>query len=210
MVRIKQEQQQQVMGQTRHRLLKAAAVEFARAGFAGANINTISNAAGFAKGTIYNYFASKQALLLALIDTTAQEQLVFMLERSRLEADPRRRLERFFQAGFEFVALYLPQASVVFNSLNDSDETLKAHIFGVYQPLIQFLADEILVLGIQQGVFRPVEPGPTALLLMTIYLGTTSQHDAQGHAWLDPLQVASLVLDGLFNWQEPPHDQPVS
>ncbi|MGB8214405.1 MAG: TetR/AcrR family transcriptional regulator [Anaerolineales bacterium] len=197
MSRIKQAEHQQIMEQTRQRLLEAAAVEFARAGFAGANINRISTTAGYAKGTIYNYFPSKQAVLLALIDATAQAHLDFMLEQARPETEPRRRLERFFQAGFAFTALYLPQATVVFNCLNGSDEGLKTHIYAVYQPLIQFLAGEILAPGIQQGLFRPVEPGPTALLLMTIYMGTTSQHDAQGKPWLDPLQVTSLILNGL-------------
>ena len=197
MVRLKQGEHKQMMEQTRQRLLDAAAAEFARTGYPGANINTISTAAGYAKGTIYNYFPSKKALLLALIDVTAQEHLDFMLERSRPETDPRRRLERFFQAGFEFVALYLSRARVIFNSLNGSDETLKAHVYEVYQPLIQYLAEGILAPGIQQGVFRPVEPGPTALLLMTIYMGTSSQHDAQGQPWLNPLQVVRLVLDGL-------------
>ena len=197
MVRIKQGERQHVLEQGRYRLLKAAAEEFARSGYQGANINTISIAAGFAKGTIYNYFPSKQALLLALIDATAQEHLDFMLERARPGTSPRRRLELFFQAGFEFVALFLPQASVVFNTLNGSDEVLKAHIFEVYQPLIQFLASEILEPGVQQGVFRPMDPDKTALLLMTIYMGTTSQHDAQGHPWLDPSQVTGLLLNGL-------------
>ncbi len=197
MVRVKEGERQELKEKTRQRLLEAAAVEFAHAGYPGANINTISTAAGYAKGTIYNYFPSKLALLLALIDATAKEHLDFMLEKSRPETDPRQRLERFFQAGFEFVALHFHEASVLFNSLNSSDETLKAHIFEVYQPLIQFLAGEILLPGIQQGVFRPVEPSPTALLLMTIYMGTSSQHDAQGHPWLDPLQVVGLVLDGL-------------
>jgi AcrR family transcriptional regulator len=44
---------------TRARLLTAAAAEFARAGFERASVDAISLAAGYAKGTIYNYFPSK-------------------------------------------------------------------------------------------------------------------------------------------------------
>ena len=50
---------EQVLAQTRQQLLDAAAVEFTREGYASANINRISKTAGFAKGTIYNYFPSK-------------------------------------------------------------------------------------------------------------------------------------------------------
>ena len=53
---------------TRGRLLTAAAQEFARAGFERANIDTISLAAGYAKGTIYNYFPSKEELFLAVVE----------------------------------------------------------------------------------------------------------------------------------------------
>jgi hypothetical protein len=38
------------LAETRQRLLEAAASEFAREGYTGANINRISQAAGFAKG----------------------------------------------------------------------------------------------------------------------------------------------------------------
>src|SRR6266566_647710 len=57
----------------RARLLAAAAQEFARAGLERANVDAISLAAGYAKGTIYNYFASKEELFLAVVqDASAQ------------------------------------------------------------------------------------------------------------------------------------------
>ncbi len=58
---------------TRARLLAAAAQEFARAGLERANVDAISLAAGYAKGTIYNYFTSKEELFLAVVeDASAQ------------------------------------------------------------------------------------------------------------------------------------------
>ena len=58
---------------TRARLLAAAAHEFALAGLERASVDAISLAAGYAKGTIYNYFASKEELFLAVVqDASAQ------------------------------------------------------------------------------------------------------------------------------------------
>ncbi len=58
---------------TRRRLLAAAAQEFARAGLERASVDAISLAAGYAKGTIYNYFPSKEELFLAVVeDASAQ------------------------------------------------------------------------------------------------------------------------------------------
>jgi AcrR family transcriptional regulator len=195
--RMKPEDRQKILGQTRQRLLDSAAQEFARLGYAGANINTISTAAGYSKGTIYNYFSSKRALLLALIEAVARQHFEFIVERVRPEPDPAHRLERFYQAGFEFVACCLPQAKVLFNTINGPDQELKAQVFEAYQPLFRFVAEEILGLGFEQGVFRFVEPSSMALLLLTIYLGTASQLNPQGIPWLDPAQVAALALNGL-------------
>lgn len=58
---------------TRQQLLAAAAQEFGRVGFEGAGIDAISLAAGFAKGTIYNYFASKEELFLAVVEEASTQ-----------------------------------------------------------------------------------------------------------------------------------------
>src|SRR5215467_8355513 len=53
---------------TRARLLSAAADGFARTGFERASVDAISLAAGYSKGTIYNYFPSKEELFLAVVE----------------------------------------------------------------------------------------------------------------------------------------------
>lgn len=50
-------------------ILDAAAAEIARFGYDRANINTIAERAGIGRGTIYLYFASKDDVLSALLDT---------------------------------------------------------------------------------------------------------------------------------------------
>jgi len=52
----------------RHRdILKAAGMLFRRQGFAATSIEEIAEQAGLSAGTVYNYFASKGDLLLALV-----------------------------------------------------------------------------------------------------------------------------------------------
>lgn len=197
MVRIKTEVREQIIGQTRLTLLNAAAEEFARQGYEPANINNISTKAGFAKGTIYNYFPSKQALLLTLIDNIAKEHLEYMQSAILAVDDPVRKLERFFQAGFEYVTSHLHRARVMFNTVNSSHQEQKNYCFQAYQPMFKLVAEQILLPGIQQGIFRQVELYPTAILLMTIYLGTASQVDEQGRPWLEPGNVADFVMNAL-------------
>jgi AcrR family transcriptional regulator len=58
---------------TRERLLAAAADEFGRVGLERSNIDAISVTAGFGKGTVYNYFVSKEELFLKVVEVaTAQ------------------------------------------------------------------------------------------------------------------------------------------
>lgn len=190
------------MTETRQLLLEAATQEFAREGYAGANINRISKAAGFAKGTIYNYFPSKRDLMLALIDQISALHLEYIDERVRQEDDPARRLEQFFEAGFAFVADYLPQARVMINNLYGPDAEFKETMFRAYLPMFDLVGREIIAPGVAQGVFRQVDPATTAQLLMTIYLGMASQPDDEGRTWIQPRQVAEFVSNALRREQQ--------
>lgn len=52
----------------RNQVLEAAAVCFARSGFHGASMSEISKQAGMSAGHIYNYFDSKDAIILAFVE----------------------------------------------------------------------------------------------------------------------------------------------
>jgi AcrR family transcriptional regulator len=186
-----------VLSETRGRLLEAAAVEFAREGYVGANINRISQAAGFAKGTIYNHFPSKRALMLTLIDEIAAAHVDFILQGVGLEEDPSQRLKRFFSAGFAFVEQHPAQARTIINVVYGPDDEFKQRVYQAYNRLFALIIQDIVGAGIARGDFRPVDPDVTAALLMTIYLGSCSQLDADGKIWLGSDQVVTFILEGL-------------
>jgi AcrR family transcriptional regulator len=185
------------MSETRRRLLDAATAEFAREGYDGANINRISRAAGYAKGTIYNYFPSKRALMLALIDLISASHHQYLADQVREEDDPDRRLQRFFEAGFEWIVQNLPQGRVMLSMLNGPDAEFKQRMWQGYQAMHQLLIEEILTPGMEGGLFRAVDPGATAGLLMTLYLGVGTTVDEEGRSRLASEWIAGFILDGL-------------
>jgi AcrR family transcriptional regulator len=197
MPRPKKAERAEVLGETRQRLLTAATEEFARLGYEAANIDRISQAAGFAKGTIYNYFPSKRDLMLSLIESVSTLHLEYVAERVRREEDPARRLERFFEAGFNFISDYLPQSQVMIGNLYGPDPQFKETMYHAYLPMFDLVGSEIIAEGIEQGIFRQVAPQATAALLMTIYLGTASQVNEEGRPWQSASQLADFVLNGL-------------
>jgi AcrR family transcriptional regulator len=200
--RYKKEDRQEIQEQNRKLLLEAAAQEFARESYHGANTNRISKSAGFASGTIFNYFPTKKDLMLALLEETAQDHYDFVVTAVRQADDPQGRLQVFFEAGFGFIAANLAPARVMVNTVYGADEEFKQHLYQGYQPMFQFVAAEILAPGIEQNIFRPVDLVATANLLMTIYLGTASQVTEEGQFFLRSVQVADFALNALLHQGE--------
>ncbi len=96
----------------RERILGAAEAVFARAGFNGATMAAIADAAGLPKANLHYYFGSKHALYREVLASTLHEWLVPM-DGLVPEADPRDALERYLRAKLALSAAR-PDASRVF------------------------------------------------------------------------------------------------
>jgi AcrR family transcriptional regulator len=195
--RYKNEKRKQLMEETRARLLTAAIEEFAHEGFDGASISRITQAADVATGTIYNYFPSKNELMLAVLSGIGNEHCLFIAEQIRQEANISLRVERLFEAGFDFLKKDPLKARVLFSMMMGSDATFRFHLNNTYQPMFQLISDDILIPGMQQGIFRPLDPINTTLMIMTFYLGVGSVADENGITPLDLKEVAAFVLRAL-------------
>ncbi len=183
--------------QTRQKLLEAAANEFAAKGFVGANINQISLAAGFAKGTIYNYFPSKRALMLALITEIGAQHAQFIIAQVESEEESVERIKKFFESGFAFVEQHPAQAQIAINAVFGFDTEFKDRIYAAYQELFTLLIDDIVGYGVDQQALEVQQPDSTAALLMSIYLGGSSLLGPDGRIWLDAKNVVEFVLNGI-------------
>ena len=183
--------------QTRQRLLDAAADEFARFGFEGANINRISIAAGYAKGTIYNYFSSKRDLMTALIETIATRHVAFIKDRIDPETKPKEKLAMFFQAGFSFVEQYSSQARIAISTVYGHDQEFRESLFDEYNSLFGLLQDDVLGEGMASGEFTDMDADFVSAVLMSIYLGSISLLNPDGKILLQPDQVADFILTGI-------------
>lgn len=91
-------------GDKRPRLVRAASEVFAEKGYASTRVADIAGRAGIGKGTVYEYFSSKEALLFAVFesineDVTARMNAVLADDRSARE-----QLFNLLRLGAEVVA----------------------------------------------------------------------------------------------------------
>jgi AcrR family transcriptional regulator len=140
---------------TRARILKAARNEFMRHGYSGARIERISRAARSSDRMIYYYFASKEALYLAVLEGVYSE---LGAAESRLVLDESRPLEAlrtliaftwgYYLAHPEFVALLSNE-----NLQRGRHITKSMKVKLLSRPVLDVLGT-ILAEGERQKIFR--------------------------------------------------------
>ena len=111
----------------RERILDAAIRVFAEKGFAGSRVADVARAAGVADGTIYLYFDSKDALLIAIFEEKMELIIaVAEAELTKIE-NPVERLGYFILHHIEAVDANLDLAEVMLVELRFSDKFLKEY-----------------------------------------------------------------------------------
>jgi AcrR family transcriptional regulator len=181
---------------TRAKLLAAAGEEFARVGLERANVDAISLAAGYAKGTIYNYFPSKEELFLAVVEEASAQAAASGSAPGTAAARDRLRATL---AGFcRWAGENDPLARVLVRECLMGTPGLYPRVMGAEAPLVDEL-EAIVREGAADGQIRDdVPPDLLALAIAGLADLALVQHWASDGTKLRlaeiPEQVLSLLL----------------
>jgi AcrR family transcriptional regulator len=167
-------------------ILQAAAAVFAQRGFRATRVADVATRAGLGKGTVYEYFASKEDLFLRLFDWYTSE--AFATVARELEGRPGSAIDALRRSGETFLAscqqmLPFYPLTLEFWSASTAPEfkqRLADEFRQLYRRFRAALAAPIRA-GIAQGELAPhLNPEAVAAVLVSAYDGLFLQ------AWFDP------------------------
>jgi AcrR family transcriptional regulator len=166
----------------RDQLLQAAEELFAEQGLQAAKIEHIANRAGVAVGTVYNYFADRDALLQAVMERRRQqlsEDLSTLEKRTRGQPF-RERLDAFLRGLLE----HFDHQRRFYSILVQAECTPhKTHLLnpaeGPFADVYR-LAEKLVAEGVADGSLRKESPGFLSVMLVGMARGTARR------ALLDP------------------------
>jgi AcrR family transcriptional regulator len=200
--------QELVTAARRKQILDAATQVFAEKGFHRATIKDIARVAGIADGTIYTYFPSKTAMLLAILHRLNES----MEREQQLMPEREQDLRSFFTAYLrQRMALLWPNAEVfqaVLPEMLVNDELRELYYQQVLEPTFTVAERSFQAQG-GAGQVRSIDVPLTVRAIAGLLLGLLTLQllgdEVIAQRWEElPEVLASLLFDGLQPERKPP------
>ena len=184
----------------RDRILSSAMKVFARKGFEGARVSDIAREAGIADGTLYLYFPSKDAVLIAIFEEGMQRIIDGLAKGLKAIDDPAERLKYFCRYHLKVVEDDPDLGEVLLVELRFSDKFLTEYKPGaMLDKYLEHLA-AIVAEGQRRGVFNREMPTGVAMGAIFGALDEISLHRVlQRRRRAEPRFNIEAVADSLSN-----------
>ncbi|QJT09568.1 TetR/AcrR family transcriptional regulator [Oceanidesulfovibrio marinus] len=190
----------------KNEILHHAVLLFARHGYSRTDVGAIADAAGCAKGTVYNYFNSKLTLfqetvdyvMIGLLDATSSSRAEDPLDRI---SDSVRSFLGYFDEHPEFVEILVQERSV----LRDR----RTPAYRKYRSAHRDQARALFRSLIEAGVFREIPIDNTLDIIGNTLYGTIFTNYFTGRVSSMEQQAAdikNLIMHGLLTSSSSPND----
>jgi AcrR family transcriptional regulator len=129
----------------REQILDVALEVFGRAGFDGASMNDVADAAGVTKPVLYQHFDSKRELYRALLEEVGSRLLSAIAKATADAPDGRSQTQRGFQAYFRWVAEDHDEFKLLYGGGTRRDDEFRSAIRHVTAEAAEAIAPLIAV-----------------------------------------------------------------
>jgi AcrR family transcriptional regulator len=178
-------------------IIDASVYEFANNGFKNASVNKIVEKAGISKGSLFNYFKSKNLLFDHIYQIALHEVKTYLAKvRDESEYDDFfTRFSKIINSGITFINKHPRLARIYFRLLNSDDSPHgKAIIKKLHSEAIRYLTDFVET-GIERNELRStLNPTTVAFLMESILNRILQVH------YLEIIDTKSDLLKNNNNW----------
>ncbi len=191
----------------RQRILARAQEVFAREGFRSAEVKTIAEQAGVGKATIYKFFASKEDLLLTIVEENLHRVRDIALGHLMASGDPLQRLEKACGGMARYIAANRQFARVLLQEAGEfAGDIQRRHLAMVEENLP--VADAFFAELRQDGYFTAMDTRETLHMMLNLMIGSTYNWALTGEGNLeqravDYIRVLIRGLRGPGETEEP-------
>jgi AcrR family transcriptional regulator len=177
----------------RKQIFKGAVKVLADKGFHGTTTQEIADAAGLAKGTLYEYVKTKQDILLIVIEEgyrMISEEIVKVISE---DSNPHEQLKQVLSAHVKFATNYRKAARVMMNEIDELGVEGKKRYAELMNSHIETFSS-IIENGIKTGYFREINSRITSELFIHI-LFFFFDYGSLPHQTVSLNEVSDFIMD---------------
>jgi len=194
----------------RQRIIDAAIQVFAHDGISNGKIATIAAKAGIGKGTVYEYFGSKEDIFAAVFKDFFDQMMAGYAQLIDAPMDPVKKIELVFDYSYDYLDLLMKDKhgqdwliflEIFLQGFRDefkgigklSFSAVLREMYDIFKPIIEE--------GIQAGVFRQLDPDYVTFILFTALDGLSIHYFLnRDHYDTDKLKEVTkeIFLNGLL------------
>lgn len=145
-------------GETRsQQIVEIAAAQFASRGYAATSLQDIAEVVGVKKSSLYAHFASKQELLIKILDAYITDMLEMMVQTYAQTLTPTEKLRQVVHFLYEAIGRYRNHVIVFFEELNYLVEP-EFEAIRIKRDGFERLFTQVVIDGIEAGELEDVDP----------------------------------------------------
>ena len=186
---VKAQRKEREFNLRRAEILEQAEKIFAAKGFHNTAVAEIAGASGFAVGTLYQFFASKEQLYISMLTEKLNMMYSAIRESVAKEMDIVKKIEVLVASQFNFVENNTEFCSIFIRgdhlSLSEGSFELRKRLKSDYDIHVSF-TEEVIREGIRAGLLKKMDPRMMAAALT----GITNSYASK---WLTMMEGTSLT-----------------